>query len=92
MYTIKNTFLHIQKYFEPSRVWKTEQHEKVGCFQHFPFVYHLLNSGKWFGSYGPKTARQKQSEVQTDMPKKFNYFTQCISICDEGRNHDLVIF
>ena len=38
-----------------------------------------------------KVARQKQSEVQIDMPEKFNYFTQCISICIEGRNHDLVI-
>jgi hypothetical protein len=24
-----------------------------------------------------KTARQKQGEVQTDMPQEFNYFTQC---------------
>ena len=38
------------------------------------------------------SACQKQSEVQTDMPEKFNYFTQCISIRDERRNHDLVIF
>ena len=25
------------------------------------------------------------------MPQKFNYFTQCVSIRNEGKNHDLVI-
>ena len=65
---------------------------KLRVLNSFPSIYYLLNSGMWFGSYGQKTARQKQSEVQTDMPEKFNYFTQCISFRDEGRNHDLAIF
>ena len=43
-------------------------------------------------SYKKKYNKVKQSEVQTDMPQKFNYFTQCISIHDEGKNHDLVVF
>ena len=93
MYTVKNTFLRIQKNILNRREYeKLINMKKLRVFNSFPSVYHLLNSGKWFGSYGQKTTRQKQSEVQTDMPEKFNYFTQCISIRDEGRNHDLVIF
>ena len=38
-----------------------------------------------------ETARQKQSDVQTDITEKFNYFMQCVSIRNEDRNHDLVI-
>ena len=41
---------------------------KLHVFNSFTLVYHLLNFGKWFGSYGQKTTRQKQSEVQTDTP------------------------
>ena len=64
---------------------------KLRVYNSFPSVYHLLNFGKWFGSYGQKKSRQKQSEVQTDMPEKFYYFTQCVSIRNEGGNHDPVI-
>ena len=84
--------MHSKIYFERREYEKLINTKKLRVFNSFPSVYHSLNSGNWFGSYGQKTTRQKQSEVQTDMPEKFNYFTQCISIHDEGKNHDLVIF
>ena len=93
MYTVKNTFLRIQKNILNRREYeKLINTKKLRVFNSFPLVYQLPNSGKWFGSYRQKTARQKQSEVRTNMPEKFNYFTTCISIRDEARNYDLVIF
>ena len=42
---------------------KLNNTKKLCVFNSFPSVYHLLNSGKWFG-LTRKTTRQKQSEVQ----------------------------
>ena len=53
MYTVKNTFLRIQKNILNRREYEKLINTKKLCvFNSFPLVYHLLNSGKWFGSYG----------------------------------------
>ena len=60
MYTVKNTFLRIQKNILNRREYgKMINPKQLRVFNSFPSVYHLLNSDKWFGSYGQKIARQK---------------------------------
>ena len=48
---------------------------KLRFYSSFPLVYHLLNSDEWIESYEQwmesyeKKTREKQSEVQVDMPR-----------------------
>jgi hypothetical protein len=78
MYTVKNKFLCIQKNILNRREYeKMINTWKLRVFNSFPSIYHLLNSDKWLGSYGQKTAREKQSEVQAEMYEKSNFFTEC---------------
>ena len=74
---------------------------KLRVYNSFPSVYHLLNSGewtesceKWMESYEQKT-REKQSEVQVDMPRSSGSSCGAFSknlFRDKGRMHDLTVF
>ena len=55
MYSIKNTFLRIQKNILNRREYeKLNNTKNLRVCNSFPSAYHFLNSGKWFGSYRQK--------------------------------------
>ena len=49
--------------------------KKLRVFNSFPLVYNLLNSGKWFGSYGKKHHVKNRVKFKTELPQKFNYYS-----------------
>ena len=77
-------------------------------YNSFPSVYHLLNSGEWMESYKKwmesyeqwmesyeKKTREKQSEVQVDMPRSSGSSRGAFSknqFRDKARTNDLAIF
>ena len=72
---------------------------KLRVYRSFPSVYHLLNSGECFcacmESYKQKKTREKQSEVQVDMPRSSGSSRGAFSknlFRDTGRTNDLAIF
>ena len=76
--------------------------EMLGVYSSFPSVYHLLNSGEWMESYEQwmenyeqKKAREKQSEVQVDMPRSSGSSRGAFLknlFRDKGRMNDPAIF
>ena len=74
---------------------------KLCVYNSFTSVYHLLNSGEWMESYEQwmesyeKKTREKQSEVQVDMPRSSGSSRGAFSknlFRDKGRMNDLAIF
>ena len=74
---------------------------KLRVYSSFPSVYHLLNSGEWMESYEQwmesykKKTREKQSEIQVDMPRSSGSSRGAFSknlFRDKGRTHDPAVF
>ena len=74
---------------------------KLRVYSSFPSVYHLLNSGEWMESYEQwmesyeKKTREKQSEVQVDMPRSLGSSCRAFSknlFRDNDRMNHLAIF
>ena len=74
---------------------------KLCVYNSFPLVYHLLNSGEWVESYEQwmesyeQKTREKQSEVQVDMPRSSGSSRGAFSknlLHDKGRTNDLTVF
>ena len=74
---------------------------KLRVYNSFPSVYHLLNSGEWMESYEQwmesyeQKTREKQSEVQVDMPRSSGSSRGAFLknlFCDKGRTNDPAIF
>ena len=75
---------------------------KLRVYSSFPSVYHPLNSREWDGELRAvdgdlraKKAREKQSEVQVDMPRSSGSSRGAFSknlFRDKGRTNDPAIF
>ena len=48
---LKTHFYALKNILKHREYEKLINMEKLSVFDNFPLVYHLLNSGKWFGSY-----------------------------------------
>ena len=75
---------------------------KLRVHSSFPSVYHPLNSREWDGELRAvdevlraKKAREKQSEVQVDMPRSSSSSRGAFSknlFRDIGKTHDPAVF
>ena len=90
------------KLLKPSRVWKNDQHGKVVCLQQLSSGISLAQF-RWVdgelqavdGDLRAKKAREKQSEVQVDMPRSSSSSRDAFSknlFRHKGRTNDLAVF
>ena len=91
-----------EKLLKPSRVWKNDQHGKVMCLQQLSTSISLAQF-RWVdgelravdGDLWAKKAREKQSEVQVDMPRSSGSSRGAFSknlFRDRGRTTDAAVF
>ena len=67
---------------------------KLRVYNSFPLLYHLLNSGEADAELRAKKAREKQSEVQVDMPRSSSSSRGAFSknlFRDKSRTNDLAV-
>ena len=101
-FTYYTEWISDEKLLKWSRVWKNDQHGKVVCLQQLSTGISLAQF-RWVGGelravdgeLRAKKTREKQSEVQVDMPRSSGSSRGAFSknlFCDKGRTHDLAVF
>ena len=93
-FNVKTAGISNEKLLNRREYEKTINTGKLCVYINFPPVYHLLNSDEWMESYGKK-AREKQSEVQVDMPRSLGFSRGAFSknlFRNKSRTNDFAIF
>ena len=84
-----------EKLLKTLRVWKNDQHRKIACLQQLSIGILFAEFRGVNGELRTKKAREKQSEVQVDMPRSSGSSRGAFSknlFRDKGRMNDLAIF
>ena len=101
-FTYYTEWISDEKLLKWSRVWKNDQHGKVACLQQLSIgisfaQFRWVDRELWVmdGELRPKKAREKQSEVQVDMPRNSSSSRGAFlknQFRDKGRTHDPAVF